>query len=442
MAGDIERSPVAKNIEDVHKTPKFVIKIRGLRNGDEILASVKSSSREEFLNWLRNEAIQAAGMLEFFEEFCYRLWSTNFGLQRATLSTGTLHPQVAGFAWHWDQESEETAESQIMMEVLESDSFKKNPVARVVQDGETIFSRIDDPDSQDDYPLFKELAPRGFTGYIALPLRGGSDYYNAVTFATKQEGGFTQEQFDFIQELKLLYCLHVERHLERLIAKNALSTYLGDVAGTAVLNGDIRRGTGSGMRAIIWASDMRGFTETAGRLSSSDMTRVLNAYFDILVQAINEQGGEILKFIGDGLLAVFPYADDNGAQGAANRAARAAQQAQDELVRLNENPPSDLGEVEGWRPLRSGIGLHDGSVFFGNVGGKARLDFTVIGTDVNIAARIEAMTKELKTPILMSKSVADHLSENFASKSLGSHPLKGVNGSVELFAPQFEKELN
>lgn len=430
--------PVVTKIDDVHKAPKFVTKIRAAFNGPEILGSLTSADRRMVIDWLKTGAMHADSMLDFFEQFCWRLSATDFGLDRATLSAGTLHPQVAGLAWHWDRESDETAESQIHVKVMETDSFKMNPVFRVVQHGETVRCRVDDPEEQKLFPIFQELAPRGFTGYLALPLRTGGTYYNAVTFATKKPGGFSEDQMDFIDEIRLLYCLHVERHVERLIARNALSTYLGEVAGSAVLNGDIRRGTGQGLRAIIWASDMRGFTETAGRLTASEMTLVLNAYFDVLVEAINAEGGEILKFIGDGLLAVFSYSDDAGAKDAAARAVRAARAAIAGLEDLNENPPEELAGISGWHPVKSGTGLHDGQVFFGNVGGRARLDFTVIGTDVNIAARVEAMTKELGTPVLVTEAVARHLPGAERGKAYGATPLKGVTNPVGLYGPLAE----
>jgi adenylate cyclase len=210
-----------------------------------------------------------------------------------------------------------------------------------------------------------------------------------------------------------------------------LDTYLGTAAGGKVLRGSIHRGSGERIRAIIWASDLRGFTDLADRLEGADMIALPNAYFERLVGAVLIHDGEVLKFIGDGLLAVFPFAAFGDEAQAATASLAAAEAAMAAVDRLNADPPPELACIAGWQPLRSGIALHEGDVFFGNVGAEARLDFTVIGRAVNAASRVEAMTKTLGHSILITEPVARRLDRPL--KPLGAHALRGLAEPVPLF---------
>ncbi len=185
------------------------------------------------------------------------------------------------------------------------------------------------------------------------------------------------------------------------------------------------------MVAPIWFSDLRGFTRLSDLLPGADVLALLNAYFGILTGAISANGGEILKFIGDGLLAVFPVNRDGGERAAANAALAAATRALRELDDMNRAPPPELAGIDGWQPLTTGIALHYGEVFFGNVGGADRLDFTVIGRAVNAASRVEQLTKALNRPLLVTEPVARLLDTPVVA--LGSHDLRGVSGSIGAF---------
>ena len=160
----------------------------------------------------------------------------------------------------------------------------------------------------------KELADGGFTEYIAMPMSGAGVYHNTMTVATKRDAGFSETDFATIRRMLDLFALHVERHIALRIADNALNAYLGETAAEKVLQGSIKRGSGERMRAIIWVSDLRGFTDLSGRLGDANMIALLNAYFDCLAGAVLRHGGEVLKFMGDGLLAVFPIEAEGGAK--------------------------------------------------------------------------------------------------------------------------------
>ncbi len=314
-----------------------------------------------------------------------------------------------------------------------SDSFLLNPLHQAIDLGQEVRAKPQIPGDAARFPLLGELAARGITDYLMQPLSTGGAYHNAISLATSESGGFDDEVLAKTQRVLLLFALHVQRHITLHIAGNVAKTYLGQIAGSNVLNGRIERGSGEAMEAVIWFSDLRGFTALSERLSGEDVTKVLNAYFGALAGAVIAEEGEVLKFIGDGLLAVFPYGDQESAKEAASAAYRATIQALAAVDEINLSPPAGLDGVTGWGPLRSGIAIHSGRVFFGNVGAPERLDFTVIGRAVNTAARVEALTKELGEPALITGPVAGLLPQEL--RSVGRHGLRGVSEQMELFAP-------
>ncbi len=420
--GDIDPAP--------RVYPDFVSLLRRARFDPEDLGRFED---EDVGTWLLTEAADEDDLLELFQSFACRLVAAGLPLHRASLHVGTLHPQFFGYAWNWEFDDGICDEVKVDGSVLKTDSYRRNPLYRVVEHGERFRARFDDPEVSTDSPLLRDLAGRGITDYAALPLRDAGGQHNAATVATKQPRGFTDSQFLDISAHLSLFALHVQRHIIARISENVMSTYLGAAAGEQVLSGSINRGSGAPIDAIIWVSDLRGFTDLADRLDDGDMIAVLNAYFERLAGAVMDHGGEVLKFIGDGLLAVFPFSAFDGegeAAQAALAASRAAVEAVDELNADNDQ----LGEIQGWRPLRSGIALHRGDVFFGNVGAPQRLDFTVIGKAVNAASRVEGMSKTLGRSVLITGDVAGLLDEEL--DSLGEHTLRGLAEPVEIFAPR------
>ncbi len=382
--------------------------------------------------WLLGDAIRIGGLLPLFEEFVWRMVAAGLPLDRAGLHVGTLHPLLVGFTWNWNIVDGLCDEIQVSEDTLHLSGFLESPLAVVFNTGQPLRLDLTQPAS-DRFPISADLRAQGFTEYAALPM-GGSEYYNVTGIATRQAGGFSADQFATINHLLRLLSLHVERHTAMRIAENVMTTYLGPDAGAQVLQGSIKRGEGRRINAVIWVSDLRGFTDLSDRLAPEDMLAVLNAYFSAMAGTVAEYGGEVLKFIGDGLLAVFPLDRDYGGQTAATVAVAAAQAALAAEERLGQSPPQDLDGIAGWRPLRSGIGLHVGEVFFGNIGAADRLDFTVIGRAVNTASRLEGMTKTLNQPLLMSAEVAQDLTVPLVS--LGTHALRGVGAPIEVFAPR------
>jgi adenylate cyclase len=257
--------------------------------------------------WLLGNAAAEDDTLPCFEELVWRLVTAGLPLDRASLHVGTLHPQVYGFAWNWNAADGFCDEVKVSEEALQSDAYRRNPLFGVIERGQAYQGTTTDPEAVARYPLMAELAKQGIVEYLALPLRAGGRYHNAATVATAHEGGFSGAQLAALQRVLKLFALHVERQIQRRIAGNVLDTYLGAAAGGRVLDGLIKRGAGEPIRSVIWVSDLRGFTDLSERLSGPDMIALLNAYFGCLAGAVLDHAGEVLKFIGDGLLAVFPF---------------------------------------------------------------------------------------------------------------------------------------
>lgn len=389
---------------------------------------------EEIEAWLLSDAIAEDDLLALFEALVWRLARAGLALDRASLHIGTLHPQLYGFAWNWSRMDGLCDELKVPEAALGSDSYRRTPLFRAIEHGEAFRGNLEDRAILERFPFMAELAAQGFSDYVLMPLRAGSAYHNVATVATQRPGGFPPDGLADLERIFALFALHVERHIVLRLAGNVLDTYLGAAAGGQVLRGSIKRGAGEPIRAIIWASDLRGFTALADRLDGPDMIALLNAYFERMAEAVMNHGGEVLKFIGDGLLAVFPFSAFAGEKAAAEASLAAAGEALAAIDQLNAEPPDDLAGIDGWRPLRTSVALHEGKVFFGNVGAPERLDFTVIGPAVNAANRVEALSKSLGRSLLLTEPVARLLDRPL--DHLGEHALRGVGQAVSLYAPQ------
>ncbi|XWN29209.1 MAG: adenylate/guanylate cyclase domain-containing protein [Devosia sp.] len=387
---------------------------------------------EDVEAYLLNEAVAIDDLLELFVNLVARLKAIGLKLDRASLHTGTLHPMLYGFAWLFETGSGTCNEVQVGKGARESPSYLLNPLNKILTEGGIVRGAPTDAHMA-QFPLMAELEEQGITDYVAVSLRTGGSYHNAMTFATAAPGGLGGATKAALQRVLPLFGLHVERHISLRITRNIAVTYLGPAAGKEVLSGSIQRGDGRLIEAVIWLSDLRRFTILSEELGNAPMIALLNAYFGCLVEAVMSHGGEVLKFMGDGVLAVFPHREFGTPKAAANAALEAARTALEAVAEMNRNPPEALHNVTGWAPLRTGIGLHDGSVFFGNVGGSERLDFTVIGSSVNEASRVEALSKAFDRQILMTQSVAKLVDEPL--DHLGAHALRGVAAPVNLYSP-------
>jgi adenylate cyclase len=275
-----------------------------------------------------------------------------------------------------------------------------------------------------DFPVLHELRAGGMTDYLMMPLEFLDGEVHTFSVATRQAGGFTDAEVAAIALVHPALTRIVEIRAAYLRAGNILDAYLGRHAGGKVLQGRIRRGDTETIDAVIWFCDLRDSTSLAETLGPQGFLALLNAYFEAMLDPVMERGGQVLSFIGDAALAIFPIGDD--AAGAASRAVDAAREAMARAGALDA-----IRGPSGGVPLRFGIGLHAGELLYGNVGTPTRITFTVVGTAANEAARIEAMCKALGESLVVSARVTRLVPASW--RSLGAHALRGVGQPMELF---------
>lgn len=416
--------------------PDLVALLRRVKTGS--VQRVAETSVASICRWLLHDALRQDDFLLLLRDYLRQLLEAGFDIERVTVHVGTLHPQLLGFYWYFQRGDGIVDELKVHIDGYDAPRYRRSPLAGVIEHGRTFRADTADAALQARYPLLADLAAEGIREYCVLPLGTGKAYHNAITLGTVRESGFDASALADIVTTLELFALHVERQILRMVAENVLDTYIGPAAGRKVLSGSIRRGTGEPMVAVIWVSDLRGFSALTDRLPSTDVLAVLNAYFECLTASITRHGGEVLKFIGDGLLAVFPFQRDGGERAAAHAALSAARSALRALDEINRQPPPALADKIRGHPLRTGIALHHGEVLFGNVGGAERLDFTVIGRAVNEASRIEQLTKELGCPILVSEPVARLLDARLVHR--GRHVLRGIAAPVAVYQADADGE--
>jgi adenylate cyclase len=253
-----------------------------------------------------------------------------------------------------------------------------------------------------------------------VPLRFVNGEVHAASFATRRAGGLNEAELAALRRLVPPFTRMVEIYGNMQKARNILDAYLGRSAGEKVLAGHIKRGDGEDIDAVIWFCDLRDSTPLADSMGRREFLHLLNEYFECVLGPVLERRGEVLRFIGDAALAIFPVRGNPA--GACAQALAAAREALERMDKLNKNREP---------PLRFGIGLHRGEVTYGNIGTPARIEFTVVGAAANEAARIEALCKTLDVDLLVSGLVARALPGQL--RSLGGHTLRGVGDKMELF---------
>jgi adenylate cyclase len=384
---------------------------------------------ESIVEWLIGGARQIGSFARTIDELSWRLVATGMPLLRVSLRGGTLHPQFLGAFYVWWRTSAQTQEIMITHEVADLIPPEQNPVMRVLRSGEILRRRLEGPEARLDFSVLHDLKARGATDYFALPVGGafGPRAYMAA-YVTDRPGGFSEREIADLSAVSERLSIVADMNSQKQIAENVLKAYLGPQTGRKVLAGQIRRGSGEEIAAVLWSSDLRRFTLMSDQLPGGSVIGILNDLFDLQAKAIVGHGGEILKFIGDGLLAIFPVANPDEAARTAENALAAAQEALAVLDVLPAREP-----LAGEPPLEIVIALHYGTVIYGNVGAADRLDFTVIGPAVNLVSRIEAVAKSLDLPLIVSDDFAHAYGGTL--KSLGRHQLRGLELPHELFTP-------
>jgi adenylate cyclase len=382
----------------------------------------------EVVRWLLSDGRRNTRAREFGAEMCRRIYAAGIPISRGFCFVSTLHPEIHSAAYTWSREEAGAMRVVAGHELINSPEFIESPIAAVRRIREVIRRRLCDPDCPLDFSVLEQFKAEGGTDYVAIPMVRTDGEPNAITFLTDREGGFTSREIAGLEYIAQALGVITELQASRRIAKSLLDTYIGRRTGTRVLSGLIRRGTGETIRAVIWANDLRGFTALADRLPSEALNELLNQYFEIMAGAVLTEGGEVLKFIGDGMLAIFEVGDNADVGHACDSALRAARIAAATTEQCNAE------RIAAGKPaIRYGIALHLGDVYYGNIGAPGRLDFTVIGPAVNQASRLEKLSAELGRSIVTSARFAAAARQPL--ESLGLHHLRGVPEPQELFAP-------
>lgn len=363
---------------------------------------------------------------DFWRELHAQMLAHGLPIYRASSMMFAMHPVLFGryYWWHRDKGSEVT-DMEWGMEHAEI--YTASPLYVIHQGIDSLRRRLDIPEPQLDFPILRELRAEGATDYVATGLRFSTGQINSITWSSDRPGGFTTAELTLLYDLVPLISLRFELAHAYDMGQGLLNTYLGNAAARRVLSGTVKRADGERIRAAIFFADLRSFTTMADRMPAEQVIEILNDYFDCMIAPVRALGGEVLKFIGDGMLAIFPI-EAGGKDKACLDATNAAIEGFENLGRLNQRRAA-AGEP----PLQTGVALHAGEVMFGNIGSADRLDFTVIGPAVNEVSRIEGLTRALDLPVLASAEFVDCQS-GVAFESVGFHSLRGVQTARELFA--------
>jgi len=307
--------------------------------------------------------------------------------------------------------------------------YAQSPAAEAHQTDEWVIFRLaDTPDER--FGIVRDLKADGYTHYVCAPLVMASGMIATLNFATKASDGFSDEDIELLRLVHPAMSAGQEILATNRVLHEVTRMYVGEEPHRRILAGDVRRGEVMKMRAAIVFADMRGFTALTADMGAEEATRLLNDYYDCVVPHIESRGGDVLKLIADGVLAIFRVEEDGEDEGEARACANAYAAAVAGLKAVSERTAEP--------PFAIGYGLHLGEVAYGNVGSGMRLDYTVIGRDVNFASRIASLCGDLREPLLVSQALHQHM-PNALPRFCGEHSLKGIGEPAAIFAPPILK---
>jgi adenylate cyclase len=385
---------------------------------------MNASDLKNLIDWLIDGARSAASPADVMADVCERLVRAGLPLWRVGVFVRTLHPDIYGRNFIW-RPGAEVEVGTVDFEILNAPEFQASPLAVVFTQGVEVRGRLFDPHAN-EFPFFGDMRAEGVTDYIAVPLPFIDGTVNASSWTTKQPGGFTDEQLNALRAVIPALARYIEIVSLRRTAAMLLDTYVGNRAGERIMGGQIRRGHAETMHAAIWLSDLRGFTALSDRLPAETVVDILNQYFDCQVASIRAHGGEVLKYMGDGLLAVFPIDEYVGdAPQVCSRVLEAAHESRASVADM-QYPVGETVER-----FRFGVALHVGRILYGNIGGGNRLDFTCIGPAVNLTARLEKIASRLHRTVVASEGFAGICRGGWSD--LGEFPIAGFSKAERVY---------
>jgi len=373
---------------------------------------------EPVTDWLLREGRLLGDGNDFTEELGQRLVAAGAPVCRIRLAVRTLHPLFTGWSSVWSADGRVERNVTAPHGLEQRPTYTGSPLAEVIRTGETFRRDLGDLDGT-DHAVLHELAADGATDYFAVPMRFLSGRGAIIALVTDRPRGFDDADIARFEQLAATMGPIVDAAAAHNLARNIATAYIGPRSGARVLDGQIERGDIETLRAAIWYSDLRGWSRLANELPAAKAVALANDYFELVDGAIVEHGGEVLKLIGDAVLAIFPVETDNG------QACRAALDAAIEAQRRR---------IAAESRFTFGVGLHLGELVYGNVGSPTRLDFTVMGQAVNLTARIEGLTRPLDRPIILSEDFAKTCAR--PCNDLGTHDVAGWDAPVRVFSPE------
>jgi adenylate cyclase len=391
--------------------------------------TMDDSRLTELVAWITEAGLAGQSETMTLAGFCERALSFGLPLARSTVLIDTLHPIYEGRAFSWKRDKKETALTEYGEQ---SDRWERSPFYRLESSGDSLLRRRLNSETEAEFPIFSDLSAAGMTDYVAIANRfaaegiiGDMDCVYS-SWATDTPSGFHEADIAALCRLVPSLALTVKAASLARIAGTLVETYLGRDAGRRVLEGRIARGVADRIEAVLWFSDLRNYTRISDTAAPEQIIPLLNDYADAIISAIHDHGGDVLKLMGDGTLAIFTAEDRARACDAALTAAAAARRAValvNERRMREQQPTTDMY-----------LGLHVGEVFYGNIGSKERLDFTVVGPAVNEVSRIAAMCRSVDQPLLASSAFASAIGEpRKLLVSVGRYALRGVGLPQDLY---------
>lgn len=409
-------------------------------------AVVPSNYPNPLVDWVLHRGPNARSIVELLEQFTEIADVASIPLWRVWLAVPTLHPQLFSMSYSWqrpDQDKDANlggiVERTIHHGLLQEDRFLNSPLKPILEGAGGVRQRLEGSDPDLDFPVVRDHRRAGATDYVAMPVTFTDGQINALSLTTKRPGGFSTRDLGFIYEVLPSFSRLLEVHAARRNSVSLLRTYLGRQTGERVLNGLVKRGDRDRINAVIWFCDLRDSTQLAESLSSDEYIDTLNQFYDCVAHPVLQHGGEVLRYIGDAALAIFPISESADLPKAATAAAcvqalAAVEAARERITEAN----LDRGERQIPR-LRFGLGLHVGELTYGNIGTADRLEFTVIGPAANEAARLQDLCKTLGHSVLVSQSFVDAFelageTEATRFEKIGDQELRGIRERMAVYA--------
>lgn len=397
---------------------------------------MKDADIVRIAGWVVRRGLAGVAEEDLLREFCEKCRAAGLPLSRGLALIDTLHPVHEGRVFRWrDDESNDAA----MVEYGRSDqgaaaeTWQRSPFYHLLQTGEEELRRRIGFGEAADFPAIQEMKDAGHTDYLVFVHRFADD--NTIgemdcvysSWITRHPEGFTDANMMALRRLVPPLALAIKAGALARVAGTLVEVYLGRDAGMRVLGGRISRGVADRIDAVLWFSDLRGYTTITDTASPDEVLPLLNDYAEAVITAVQQAGGEVLKLIGDGTLAIF-RADDPAKASA--KALRAEADMRKRVQALNERRRAEERAVTSVY-----LGLHIGEVFYGNVGSIDRLDFTVVGPAVNETSRVASMCRSVDRPVLVSTAFAEALppADRARLVSVGRFALRGVGRAQELF---------